>query len=95
MAMGLLKKYRHCTNPTACAVEFTKTVGADLYIRPYPCSLRCGAGQWKCRLTYWLNRRLYSAPTIFINSMTQRILHDVTPFVQLQQTAVLFFNSPK
>ncbi len=34
------------TNPTACAIEFMKTVEAD---------------NRKCRLTYWLNRRLYSA----------------------------------
>ena len=32
--VGLLKKYRHQTNLTACAIEFTKTVGADLHIRP-------------------------------------------------------------
>ena len=32
--MGLLKKYRHCMNPTACAIEFKKTVGSDLHIRP-------------------------------------------------------------
>ncbi len=32
--MGLLKKYRHCMNPTACAIEFMQTVGADLHIRP-------------------------------------------------------------
>ena len=30
----LLKKYRHCMDLTACAIEFMKTVGADLYIRP-------------------------------------------------------------
>ena len=32
--MGLLKKYRHQTNLTVCAIEFTKIVGADLHIRP-------------------------------------------------------------
>ena len=32
--MGLLKKYRHQTNLTACAIEFMKMVGADLHIRP-------------------------------------------------------------
>ena len=32
--MGLLKKYCHYTNVTACAIEFVKTVGADLHIRP-------------------------------------------------------------
>ena len=32
--MRLLKKYRHQTNLTACAIEFMKTVGADLHIRP-------------------------------------------------------------
>ena len=32
--MGLLKEYRHQTNLTACAIEFKKTVGADLHIRP-------------------------------------------------------------
>ena len=31
---ALLKKYRHRTSPTACATKFTKTVGADLHIRP-------------------------------------------------------------
>ena len=30
----LLKKYRHRSNVTACAIKFIKTVGADLYIRP-------------------------------------------------------------
>ena len=39
----------------------------------------------KCRLTYWLNRRLYSAPTIFINLMAQ-----AGRFMQLWY----FFNSP-
>ena len=33
-------------NPIAYALKFMKTVGAD---------------NRKCRLTYWLNRRLYSA----------------------------------
>ena len=33
--MGLLKKYRYQTNLTACAIEFTKMVGADLHIRPH------------------------------------------------------------
>ena len=32
--MRLLKKYRHRMNPTACAIEFKKMVGADLHIRP-------------------------------------------------------------
>ena len=32
--MGLLKKYRHCKNSTACAIKFMKIVGADLHIRP-------------------------------------------------------------
>ena len=32
--MGLLKKYYHHPDVTACAIEFMKTVGADLYIRP-------------------------------------------------------------
>ncbi len=32
--MGLLKKYRHRMNLTACAIKFMKMVGADLYIRP-------------------------------------------------------------
>ena len=31
---ALLQKHCHCTNPTACAIEFMKTVGVDLYIRP-------------------------------------------------------------
>ncbi len=30
-----MKKYRHCTNLTACAIEFKKMVGADLHIRPH------------------------------------------------------------
>ena len=30
---------------------------------------------------------------VIINLMAQRVLHKVTPFVQLQQMAVLFFNS--
>ena len=32
--MGLLKKCRNCSNVTACAIKFMKTVGADLYVRP-------------------------------------------------------------
>ena len=32
--MGLLKKYCHYTNVTACAIKFMKMVGADLHIRP-------------------------------------------------------------
>ncbi len=32
--MGLLKKYCHRPNVTACAIEFKKMVGADLHIRP-------------------------------------------------------------
>ena len=32
--MRLLKKYCHRMNLTACAIECTKMVGADLYIRP-------------------------------------------------------------
>ena len=32
--LGLLKKYCHHSNVTACAIEFTKTVGADLHVRP-------------------------------------------------------------
>ena len=27
--MMMLKKYRHCMNPTACVVEFMRMVGAD------------------------------------------------------------------
>ena len=32
--MRLLKKYCHHSNVTARANEFTKTVGADLHVRP-------------------------------------------------------------
>ena len=32
---GLLKKYHHHSNVTACAIEFMKTVEVDLHIRPY------------------------------------------------------------
>ena len=32
--MELLNNYRYCINPTACAIEFKKMVGADLYICP-------------------------------------------------------------
>ena len=32
--MGLLKNYCHHSNVTACAIEFTQTVGVDLHVRP-------------------------------------------------------------
>ena len=50
--VGLLKKYRHHSNVTACAIEFIKMVGADLHIRPKVES----SHQENHRLTYWLNR---------------------------------------
>ena len=34
MQLGLLKKYRHRSNLTACALKFTQTVEADSYVRP-------------------------------------------------------------
>ena len=49
--MGLLKKYPHRMNLTACALKFMIMVGADLYIRPKVesshqenCRLSCRGG---------------------------------------------------
>ena len=85
--MGLLKKYRHRTNPTACAIEFMKTVGADLHIRP---NALCLYGQsilsisFTVTMIWWrvaivvvqngtLGRICKSAPTIFVNLRAQAV----------------------
>ena len=51
--LGLLKKQCCYTNLTACAIQFIKTVGADLYIRPKVESLH----KENRRLSQYVNRR--------------------------------------
>ena len=49
---------------------------------------------YSCRLTYWLNRRLYTAPTVFVNLKAQSGLHNVTTFVAIATNGGSIFQQP-